>query len=119
MAPARRSRQKNGCSRRRGSWQSMTNKSSNPVAFMMWAAVVADPTRLHALFHLGDGPLTIGQLASAVGVTQAAASRHVQRMVEAGLVAAERLGRCTLVRRRERRWAVVESVIESSAWEDG
>jgi len=88
------------------------------VEFMMLAGTVADPTRLRALFELGAGPRTVGQLAVATGVTQAAVSRHVQRMQEVGLVTAERRGRYTIVRRRERRWAVVESVIASSAWED-
>lgn len=86
--------------------------------FMMIASAVADPTRLRALFSLGDGPLTVGELASTVGVTQAAASRHVRRMVEAGLVTAERRGRCTIVRRREHRWALVESVIASPGLEE-
>jgi DNA-binding transcriptional ArsR family regulator len=89
------------------------------VAFMLLAAAVREPTRLRVLFELGGGPRTVGELASAVGVTQAAASRHVQLMVAAGLVGAERRGRCTVVRRREPRWAVVESLLASTAWEDG
>jgi len=85
---------------------------------MLLASAVSNPTRLRVLFQLGAGPLTIGELASSVGVTQAAVSRHVQRMEEAGLVAAERRGRCTIVRRRERQWSIVESVLASSGWEE-
>ena len=97
----------------------MTKKSSvmRAAIFMMLCSSVADPTRLRALFRLGEGPLTIGELALAVGVTQGAISRHVKRMQAAGLVAAERRGRFTIVRRRERRWAVVASVI-AAPWEE-
>jgi DNA-binding transcriptional ArsR family regulator len=89
----------------------------NPNSFMMVAGTVADPTRLHALFELGARPLTVGQLAEAVGVTQGAASRHVRRMVDAGLVAVERRGRCTVVRRLARPWAAVERTFGSATWE--
>jgi DNA-binding transcriptional ArsR family regulator len=89
------------------------------VTLMSFCSAVACPTRLRALFELGAGPRTIGQLASAVGVTQAAVSRHVATMREAGLVTTQRQGRCTIVRRRERRWRVVQGVLGSPEWEDG
>lgn len=77
-----------------------------PTAFLAAAAAVADPTRLGMMFRL-DRPLCVGQLAAAVGVTSSATTYHLAIMRDAGLVATERSGRRTVVRRIERRWASI------------
>jgi DNA-binding transcriptional ArsR family regulator len=89
-----------------------------PSMFMMVAATVADPTRLRALFALGSRSMTVGELAAEVGVTQGAVSRHVRLMRNAGLIATERRGRCTIVRRRERPWAAVVRTFGQQSWDE-
>jgi DNA-binding transcriptional ArsR family regulator len=58
------------------------------------AALIADPSRAAMLVALMDGrALTAGELAAAAGVAPSTASGHLVRLLEAGLVAAERQGR--------------------------
>jgi DNA-binding transcriptional ArsR family regulator len=78
-----------------------------PTAFLTAAVAVADPTRWRMLMALRTGPLCVGQLAATVGVTSSAATYHLRRMRDAGLVATEREGRRTIVRRVARRWAAI------------
>jgi len=78
-----------------------------PAAFLTCAAAVADPTRLRMLFHLGGRPLCVGHLAQTVDITSSVASYHVRLMRDAGLVATQRKGSATVVRRIERRWAAI------------
>jgi DNA-binding transcriptional ArsR family regulator len=85
----------------------------NAASFLANAAAVADPTRLRMLLRLSGGPLCVGQLAEVVGVTQPAASYHVGRMRQAGLVVTVRQGRRTLVRRIERRWATILAALST------
>ncbi len=70
-------------------------------------AAIGDPTRLLLLFVLGGGPLSVGQLALRTHVTSPSVSYHLGKLRAAGLVFEQRLGRRTLVRRNERRWAAV------------
>ena len=53
---------------------------------------LADPTRLHVL-ELADGRLAVGEIATALHVTSATASYHVQLLAKAGLVTVEHRGR--------------------------
>jgi DNA-binding transcriptional ArsR family regulator len=53
-------------------------------------------------------PMSVGQLAASVEVTQPSASYHVRRMHDVGLVMVHRAGRRTVVRRNERRWATLQ-----------
>jgi len=82
------------------------------VGFLQTAAAVADPTRLRMLIRLGGGPLSVGQLATVVDVTQPAASYHVAKMHSAGLVGVRRVGCRTVVRRIERRWASILAALD-------
>jgi Mn-dependent DtxR family transcriptional regulator len=59
------------------------------------------------LFVLGAGPLALGQLAHRAHVTSSSASFHVSKLRRAGLVGVQRIGRLSLVRRNERRWASI------------
>src|SRR3954454_11672499 len=53
--------------------------------------VLADPTRRHVVQLLGEGPRRAGQLAAATGASAPAMSPHPPLLLEAGLVAAERV----------------------------
>jgi DNA-binding transcriptional ArsR family regulator len=76
-------------------------------AILATGAALGDATRLLMLFVLGGGPLPIGQLAQRAHVTSSSASFHVGKLQRAGLVGVQRAGRCSLVRRNERRWAAI------------
>jgi DNA-binding transcriptional ArsR family regulator len=52
---------------------------------------VADPTRRRVLELLGDGPHRAGELAAAAGTSAPVMSRHLRILLEAGLVADERV----------------------------
>jgi DNA-binding transcriptional ArsR family regulator len=58
------------------------------------------------LLQLGR-PMCVGQLARLVGVTSATATYHVAKMHQAGLVALERRGRNTFVRRVNVCWGPI------------
>ncbi len=85
----------------------------SPKAILAAGAALSDPTRLLALFVLGAGPLAIGQLAERTHVTPSSAGHHVRVLQRAGLVGVQRVGRRNLVRRNERRWAVILGAFES------
>ena len=62
--------------------------------FDIIAAAVADPTRAQIVCHLMDGrAFTNKELASATGVTPQTISGHMTRMVDLGLIKAEKSGR--------------------------
>lgn len=53
---------------------------------------LADPTRILILYHLADGPQTVGALAEALGISQPTVSRHLKVLREQGMVMATRHG---------------------------
>jgi DNA-binding transcriptional ArsR family regulator len=53
--------------------------------------VLADPTRRHVVELLGDRPHRAGELSAATGTSAPAMSRHLRILLEAGLVADERV----------------------------
>ncbi len=58
-----------------------------------WFRTLAEPSRLKILRALEEGgELSIGELVEATGLTQANVSRHVQTLVEAGMVGRRREG---------------------------
>ena len=65
-----------------------------------WFKVLADGTRLRVLHHLSglDGPVTVGDLAEALGLTQPNVSHHLKVLGEQRFVVTEREGVRTLVR---------------------
>ncbi|WP_350348265.1 metalloregulator ArsR/SmtB family transcription factor [Agromyces sp. G08B096] len=56
-------------------------------------AALADETRRGILIRLGDGPATISELAQPTGMTLTGIRKHVDVLVDAGLVATEKVGR--------------------------
>jgi DNA-binding transcriptional ArsR family regulator len=76
---------------------------------------LADPTRRRVIELLGDGAHRSGELARAVGTSAPVMSRHLRVLLEAGLVADERVpGDARLRVFRLRR----EPVLEVQAWLD-
>jgi DNA-binding transcriptional ArsR family regulator len=57
-----------------------------------WFRVLAEPSRLRILRSLEDGEKNITELVAATGLTQANVSRHVQSLVDAGMVGRRREG---------------------------
>jgi DNA-binding transcriptional ArsR family regulator len=53
---------------------------------------LAETTRLRLLDELRDGPMTVGELAAALGTTQQNVSKHLGVLVKAGLVDREKEG---------------------------
>ena len=53
----------------------------------------ADPSRLSVLVALRDGPLTVGEIVGATGLSQSNASNHLGCLRDCGLVVAEQEGR--------------------------
>ncbi|MDR5701892.1 ArsR/SmtB family transcription factor [Agromyces aerolatus] len=56
-------------------------------------AALADETRRGILTRLGDGPATISELAEPAGMTLTGIRKHVDVLVDAGLVETEKVGR--------------------------
>ncbi len=53
---------------------------------------LADPTRILILYQLAEGPRNVGELASALNVSQPTVSRHLKVLRERGMASAERFG---------------------------
>ena len=78
-------------------------------------AALADPTRRRVVELLGRGPQRAGALSSAVGMSAPAVSRHLRVLLEAGVIADERLpddARARVFRLRP------ESMVALQAWLD-
>jgi DNA-binding transcriptional ArsR family regulator len=78
-------------------------------------AALADPTRRQVVELLGAGPKRAGVLSAAVGTSPPAMSRHLRVLLDAGVVADERLpedARARVFRLRH------ESVVALQAWLD-
>jgi DNA-binding transcriptional ArsR family regulator len=76
---------------------------------------LADPTRRRVVELLGEGPQRAGSLAAAVGASAPAMSRHLRVLLDAGVVADERVAedaRARVFRLRP------ESVVALQAWLD-
>ena len=53
---------------------------------------LADPTRILLLYRLSEGPQNVGELATALNVSQPTISRHLKVLRERGMVASTRHG---------------------------
>ncbi len=53
---------------------------------------LADPTRILLLYRLAEGPLSVGELATALGASQPTVSRHLKVLRERGMVTTTRYG---------------------------
>lgn len=70
------------------------------VAYASWFECLADPTRLQLLHLVATAPqaMTIGAIASELGVGQSTVSGHVRRLAELEFVFVERVGTASHVR---------------------
>ena len=76
---------------------------------------LADPTRRRVVQLLGDRPHRAGELATAVGTTPPAMSRHLRILLEAGVVVDERVPADARVRVFRLR---PDSLVALQAWLD-
>lgn len=53
---------------------------------------LADPTRILLLYQLAEGPKSVGDLATALGLNQPTVSRHLKVLRERGMANTERFG---------------------------
>ena len=76
---------------------------------------LAEPTRRRVVELLGEGPQRAGALAAAIGVSAPSMSRHLRVLLEAGVIADERVAedaRARVFRLRR------ESIVALQAWLD-
>lgn len=55
--------------------------------------MLAEPTRLHLLWQLAEGPKTVGELTAAARVPRTVASQHLAKLRFTGLVDTRKAGR--------------------------
>lgn len=67
--------------------------------FASWFACLADPTRVRLLHTVAVArtPLTVGDLAAQLGVSQSTCSHHLRKLADTGFVTLRREGTATLV----------------------
>ena len=53
---------------------------------------IADPKRLLIINELRDGPMSVGDIADALGISQPNASQHLSLLRDRGIVSAQRSG---------------------------
>jgi DNA-binding transcriptional ArsR family regulator len=83
-------------------------------------AALADPTRRAMVSHLGNGPASVGELASSAAMTLPSFMKHVRTLERCGLIRTAKSGRvrtCTLDRARLQ---VVDGWLaeQRAIWED-
>jgi ArsR family transcriptional regulator len=59
---------------------------------------LADPTRILLLYRLAEGPQNVGELSTALKVSQPAVSRHLKVLRERGMVTSTRHGATVIYR---------------------
>jgi ArsR family transcriptional regulator, cadmium/lead-responsive transcriptional repressor len=75
--------------------------NSNPLSVALKSKLFrgfADPSRLSILESLFNGPLNVGEIVSATGLSQSNASNHLSCLKDCGLIASEQQGRYVVYR---------------------
>ncbi len=65
-----------------------------------WFATLGDPTRvrlLHTLASSASGSMRVGDLATALGISQSTCSHHVRRLAEVGFLVVDKVGTASIV----------------------
>ena len=65
-----------------------------------WFAVLADPTRvrlLHTVSTSSTGAMRVGDLATALGISQSTCSHHVRKLADVGFVRVDKVGTASIV----------------------
>jgi DNA-binding transcriptional ArsR family regulator len=80
---------------------------------------LGDPTRRAILERLGNGPVSVSQLAQPLGITLAAVVQHLQVLEESDLVRTEKVGRVRTCRIEPSGLDVAEQWIQGrrTVWE--
>ena len=73
---------------------------------------LADPSRLSILQALREGPLSVGQIVTATGLSQPNASNHLRCLSECGLAIGEQRGRYVNYRLSDPRVARLLAVVD-------
>ena len=79
---------------------SPTLDERSAATYSEWFAVLADPTRvrlLHTVSTSSTGAMRVGDLATALGISQSTCSHHVRKLSEVGFLVLDRVGRTTMV----------------------
>ena len=69
---------------------------------------LADPTRIMLLYLLAEKPTSVGELATALDISQPTVSRHLKVLRERGMVKPERFGATVMYSLTDRR--VIEAL---------
>ena len=75
-------------------------RPADAATYAEWFAVLADPTRvrlLHRVASSASGAVRVGDLASALDISQATCSHHVRKLAEVGFVHVDKVGTSSLV----------------------
>lgn len=67
--------------------------TSDPEVLDRLFAAVADSSRREVLRRLGNGPASVSELAEGADMTVTGMAKHIQVLVDAGLVSTEKVGR--------------------------
>jgi DNA-binding transcriptional ArsR family regulator len=81
---------------------------------------LGDPTRRAIVETLGDGPVTVSQLAAPLQMTLAAVVQHLQVLEESGIVRTEKVGRVRTCRIDPKGLDVIQEWVAGrrSIWEN-
>lgn len=78
----------------------MTLASDTAETYAEWFATLADPTRVRLLHEVAIAPtgsLKVGDLASALGISQSTCSHHVRKLTEVGFLFVDKVGTSSIV----------------------
>jgi ArsR family transcriptional regulator, arsenate/arsenite/antimonite-responsive transcriptional repressor len=90
----------------------MTAPTSNQQALILMAKVLSNPTRLRMLEYLVKSKMAMcSSFTRMIGVPQPQASRHLKKMLEAGMVTKEQIGKAWIYQLDQEKWRVVESLL--------
>ena len=79
---------------------SPTLDERSAATYSEWFAVLADPTRvrlLHTVSTSSTGAMRVGDLASALGISQSTCSHHVRKLADVGFVTVDKVGTASIV----------------------
>ena len=79
---------------------SLTLDECSAATYSEWFAVLADPTRvrlLHTVSTSTTGAMRVGDLATALGISQSTCSHHVRKLADVGFVTVDKVGTASIV----------------------
>jgi DNA-binding transcriptional ArsR family regulator len=83
-------------------------------------AALADPTRRAVLRRLGEGPASVGELASSTTITLPSFMKHVRALEASGLIRTTKSGRVRTCRLDQARFGLVDDWLSEQRriWSD-